>query len=69
MAIRTGLGEILKPLNSEYGKAAKGWGTTPIMAVFIFLFGVFLIILIELFNGSLQVEGFHTTPWAQEIGK
>lgn len=63
MAIRTWLGDRLKPLNSEYGKASPGWGTTPVMGALIVLFGLFLIIIIQLFNGSLVIDGFKTTPW------
>jgi photosystem II PsbH protein len=66
MVLRTRLGLILHPFNSEYGKVAPGWGTTSIMAIFMSLFLIFLLIILQVYNSSLIINNVDV-DWAADF--
>ena len=59
MRINKALGSLLKAIgNSGQGKVVPGWGAVPVMTVIGLLLLVFLVILLQIYNQSLLLQGF-----------
>ncbi len=48
---------FFKSFNTEAGKVTRGWGTTPLMAGIILLFCIFLLIIAQIVNASILLQG------------
>ena len=63
MSQKTPIGSILKSIgNSDQGKVVPGWGPTPAMAFIGVLLLVFIVIMLQIYNQSLLLQGF-TVDW------
>tara|TARA_B100000029_G_scaffold351115_1_gene343565 strand:+ start:578 stop:781 length:204 start_codon:yes stop_codon:yes gene_type:complete len=59
MGQKTPLGSLLKSIgNSGQGKVVAGWGAVPVMALIGVLLLVFLVIMLQIYNQSLLLQGF-----------
>ncbi len=59
MGQKTALGSLLKSIgNSGQGKVVSGWGAAPVMAFIGILLLVFLVIMLQIYNQSLLLQGF-----------
>ena len=59
MGQKTALGSLLKSLgNSGQGKVVRGGGAVPVMAFIGALLLVFLVIMLQIYNQSLLLQGF-----------
>ena len=49
----------LRRLNSEAGRVAPGWGTTPIMVTLLIALLIFILIILQLYNGTILIEAIN----------
>ena len=63
MGQKTALGSLLKSIgNSGQGKVVPGWGAVPVMAFIGTMLLIFLVIMLQIYNQSLLLQGF-TVEW------
>jgi len=44
-------------LNANAGKVAPGWGTAPLMGALLIMLLLFILTILQLYNGTVLVEG------------
>ncbi len=59
MGQKTAIGSLLKSIgNSGQGKVVPGWGAVPVMAFVGCLLLVFLVLMLQIYNESILMQGF-----------
>ena len=59
MGQKTALGSLLKRIgNSGQGKVVLGWGATPVMGFVGAMLIIFLVIMLNIYNQSVLLQGF-----------
>ena len=48
---------FLRQYNSEAGRVTRGWGTTPFMAFLMVMLFLFLLIILQIYNGTILLDG------------
>ncbi len=48
---------FFRQLNADAGKVVRGWGTAPLMVGLMLLFLIFLLIILQIANASVVLEG------------
>jgi photosystem II PsbH protein len=48
---------LFRKLNANSGMVVRGWGTMPLMVALMLLFLVFLLIILQIANASILLEG------------
>ncbi|MEO0348669.1 MAG: photosystem II protein [Cyanobacteria bacterium P01_A01_bin.15] len=47
----------LRKLNSEAGRVSPGWGTAPLMAALLVALLLFVLTILQVYNGTVLIDG------------
>lgn len=47
---------FLRQYNTEAGRVTRGWGTAPLMVFLMVMLFLFLLIILQLYNGTIMLD-------------